>query len=100
MNATLDPNFLKYQVRLALGKAKARLAKHCNFDPFAWVIHPDHRVETAPLYGPLMTDARAKDALFEVLGQYCEKKQAPGLILVTDSWGLEYSPEQERIRST
>lgn len=94
--SSLDPETLKARTREALEKARARLVRDCNFDPFAVMIFEDGRPEMLPFPGFLMENGRVKDVLFSFLGRFCKEHNAPGLIIVSDAWSLKQTPEQEK----
>lgn len=90
----LDPAALKFQVREALREAKAELLRDHHLEPRTRIIHHDGFVERAKLDGRWMDDGRLKGILFEFMGEYCRKKDASGVVFISDAWTLEHSPEQ------
>jgi hypothetical protein len=84
---------LKHLTRAALAKTRKELLRDCNFEPFAQMIHDDG-VANVPFQGEWMESGRKKDVLFALFGEICRRTEALGLIIVTDGWALEHTPEQ------
>lgn len=88
---------LKFHTRNALAKISKELLRTGNFEPFAYIILDERQVREFPFQGDWMSSARKKDFIFAVFGELCRRTQAPGLVLVTDGFALDYTPEQEKL---